>query len=1031
MTLRSKVLTIGDRLETMLQDAGYDVEFGSHSEGKYTISDMLELLIIDEHSTVDVNAILEIIEGNNPTSETIPLALDKLIDEIEDNLHLMGVSDAEYDEDTGILALVGDILEIINPDDYYTKSETYTKSEINTILNNMPDCDTVLLADIYDDFLLTGSDRNINKLYEITGDLNLREAIKYHYCGVSFDSSTTPYTLNFSFDNKPHICEFNDRFYFLYNDDCYVSIDRDRLYTKQEVEEKLLHKSDIGHHHYKSQIDDFGNYQAPLVSGTNIKTVNNNSLLGSGNLRIREREENILRFTFVVDEDETDFSTFAGQDNPFTFDGDNLIVKWGEDTPFDEQTYTGGVLSHRFKYAGTYNVTITGDITSINLGTFRLVEGITNVTIPNSVTVIGDYCFYGCTDLVNVNIPSTVTTLGSNCFKDCTSLTNLTIPSNIVSLGDSCFRGCNLLDVDVVIPSNVTSLGSTCFDACNSLNSIRFESINPPTAGTNCFRNIPTTCKIIVPKESLNSYINASNYPSSSTYTYLGYSDIVVDTISDGEVHAVSSDAVHDALANKADSSHNHDNRYYTESEMDTALNGKQATLVSGTNIKTINNNSLLGNGDINIREPNENLLIFTFIATDDNGKTFSTFDQQPNPFVYDGDSLLVDWGDGTTTTYTSGVLSHTYSTNGTYTITITGDITSLKKNCFALCNTVTSIVIPNSVTSLGEACFIGCFSLTNIVIPNSVTSLGLGCFNSCNGLTNVIIPNSVTSLEQGCFIGCSGLNSILFESINPPTAGTDCFKNVPSTCKVIVPKESITSYTSATNYPDSSTYTYLGHSNIVVDSVSDGVIYSPSSDVIYDALNGKANTSHTHTISNVTDYPLFCECTGGVSTTAYVNILEINVTESNKNAPITMAIRKKGNSVPTYISIKLSNIDITQEDYYIDSFISWGEKNSYYLRQSDTNKFVLIGYKGANNSLQVTDLYNPNSGVSITVLDTNYGSTPSSTSANPVWTATYTVGGTEIIDNLTTDNASKVLSAKQGKELKDLIGNAITYINQ
>ena len=36
-----------------------------------------------------------------------------------------------------------------------------------------------------------------------------------------------------------------------------------------------------------------------------------------------------------------------------------------------------------------------------------------------------------------------------------------------------------------------------------------------------------------------------------------------------------------------------------------------------------------------------------------------------------------------------------------------------------------------------------------------------------------------------------------------------------------------------------------------------------------------------------------------------------------------------------------------------------------------------------------------------------------------------------DIVDNLTTDNASKVLSAKQGKALKDLIGNAITYINQ
>ena len=48
-------------------------------------------------------------------------------------------------------------------------------------------------------------------------------------------------------------------------------------------------------------------------------------------------------------------------------------------------------------------------------------------------------------------------------------------------------------------------------------------------------------------------------------------------------------------------STHNHDDRYYTESEVDTALNNKQDTLESGTSIKTINNTSLLGSGNISI----------------------------------------------------------------------------------------------------------------------------------------------------------------------------------------------------------------------------------------------------------------------------------------------------------------------------------------------------------------------------------------------------------------------------------------------
>jgi len=40
-------------------------------------------------------------------------------------------------------------------------------------------------------------------------------------------------------------------------------------------------------------------------------------------------------------------------------------------------------------------------------------------------------------------------------------------------------------------------------------------------------------------------------------------------------------------------------------------------------------------------------------------------------------------------------------------------------------------------------------------------------------------------------------------------------------------------------------------------------------------------------------------------------------------------------------------------------------------------------------------------------------------------------VSTSDIADNLTTNDSTKVLSAKQGKALNDLIGQAISYINQ
>lgn len=40
---------------------------------------------------------------------------------------------------------------------------------------------------------------------------------------------------------------------------------------------------------------------------------------------------------------------------------------------------------------------------------------------------------------------------------------------------------------------------------------------------------------------------------------------------------------------------------FYTETEIDTLLASKQDTLISGSNIKTVNNESIIGDGNINV----------------------------------------------------------------------------------------------------------------------------------------------------------------------------------------------------------------------------------------------------------------------------------------------------------------------------------------------------------------------------------------------------------------------------------------------
>ena len=73
----------------------------------------------------------------------------------------------------------------------------------------------------------------------------------------------------------------------------------------------------------------------------------------------------------------------------------------------------------------------------------------------------------------------------------------------------------------------------------------------------------------------------------------------------------------------------------------------------------------------------------------------------------------------------------------------------------------IKDLVIPNTVTSIESYAFMGCSGLTSVTIPNSVTSIEEAAFFGCSGLTSVIIPNSVTSIGGMAFWGCSGLTSV------------------------------------------------------------------------------------------------------------------------------------------------------------------------------------------------------------------------------------------------------------------------------
>ena len=112
-------------------------------------------------------------------------------------------------------------------------------------------------------------------------------------------------------------------------------------------------------------------------------------------------------------------------------------------------------------------------------------------------------------------------------------------------------------------------------------------------------------------------------------------------------------------------------------------------------------------------------------------------------------------------------------------------------------------------IETIGEACFRGCKSLNTVILSNTLKTIMANAFRDCEALEYITIPNSVTTLGNTLFPG--NLKILKFESTTPPTATASSFSAINKTiCTIYVPVGSLTAYTSAANYPNPSTYTYV-----------------------------------------------------------------------------------------------------------------------------------------------------------------------------------------------------------------------------
>lgn len=217
-----------------------------------------------------------------------------------------------------------------------------------------------------------------------------------------------------------------------------------------------------------------------------------------------------------------------------------------------------------------------GSITAVNLGenitelgafSFRYARHMRSVTFPEQPIVLKEsalrdsvltayivsrsmtnagFCFvynllYGCMSLRVVSCFSDSESygiLGNSSIRDCYGLRRFVCSSNnFNTTANYCFSGGQSIEFihfkpnaklskippqfcyncyalqEFNIPLNVTDIATKAFYRCYSMKRLRFYPITPPVvANADAFTDIPTTCVVEVPAESLEAYKNATNY---------------------------------------------------------------------------------------------------------------------------------------------------------------------------------------------------------------------------------------------------------------------------------------------------------------------------------------------------------------------------------------------------------------------------------------------------------------------------------------------------------------------------------------
>lgn len=122
--------------------------------------------------------------------------------------------------------------------------------------------------------------------------------------------------------------------------------------------------------------------------------------------------------------------------------------------------------------------------------------------------------------------------------------------------------------------------------------------------------------------------------------------------------------------------------------------------------------------------------------------------------------------------------------------------------NAFNNCSNLINIDLGGLKTEgLGEYCL----CKTAIADTGKINAgvIPRGAFYECTKLKTVELSQRTSKIDFSAFSGCTSLEKILCPATTPPTLDSTSFTDIPETCKIFVPDESVEAYKAATNWSD------------------------------------------------------------------------------------------------------------------------------------------------------------------------------------------------------------------------------------